>query len=122
MKFQPLSGDREAEEVEQQDIDDLEERIHKVMTQVAPGEADVGIEEEQVYVDQRATATTLMESTCGCKKGIGSKPSSSQFSTDHLMSVRASCFELTRSELDMVVMCQLMAAMTPPPNQCHNRG
>ena len=52
-----------------------------------------------------------MESTCGCKKGFRYKPCSSQFSTDHVMSVRASCSELTRSELDMVVMGQMMAGM-----------
>ena len=62
-------------------------------------------------IDERATVTTLMESTCGCKKGIRSKPCSSQFSTDHVMSVRASCSELTRSELDMVVMGQMTAGM-----------
>ena len=62
-------------------------------------------------IDERATVTTLMETTCGCKKGIRSKPCSSQFSTDHVMSVRVSCSELTRSELDMVVMGQMMAGM-----------
>ena len=68
------------------------------MTHVALEEAYVGMEEQQVDVYERATVTTLMESTCVCKIGIGSKPCSSQFSTDHLMLVQASCFELTRSE------------------------
>ena len=47
-----------------------------MMTQVGSVEADVGIEEQQVNVDERATVTTLVESTFGCKKGIGSKPCS----------------------------------------------
>ena len=46
------------------------------MTQVGSVEADVGIEEQQVNVDERATVTTLVELTFGCKKGIGSKPCS----------------------------------------------
>ena len=71
----------------------------------------MGIEERQVDIDERGTVTALMEATCGCKKGLGSQPCSSQFSGDHLMSVRASCSELTHSELDMAVMGQLMAAM-----------
>ena len=53
----------------------------------------------------------MTDETCGCKKSVGSQPCSSQFSTDHLLSVGASCSELTRSELDMVVMGQLMAGM-----------
>ena len=52
----------------------LEERVQEVMTQVISGEADVGIEERQVDVDERGTVTALMEATCGCKKGLGSQP------------------------------------------------
>ena len=90
---------------------DAEERVHEVMGQVISGEADVGIEERQVDIDERASVVAMTETTCGCKKGIGCRPCSSQFSTDQIMSVRASCSELTRSELDMVVMGQLMAGM-----------
>ena len=89
----------------------MEEWVQEVMTQVISGEADVGIEGRQVDVDERGTVTALMEATCGCKKGLGSQPCSSQFSGDNLMSVRASCSELTHSELNMAVMGQLMAAM-----------
>jgi hypothetical protein len=97
LQTQPLSEDGDHEEAEEGDFD-VEKWAHEVMSLVASDEAHVGIEEQQVDVDERATVTTLMESTCGCKKGIGSKPCSSQFSTDHLMLVQASCFELTRSE------------------------
>lgn len=99
--------------MEAEDFDDVEERVHEVMTQVVSGsgERDVRIEERQMDVDERTAVTAFIQSTCGCKKGLGSKPCVSQFSADHLQSVRASCFELTRSELDMVVMGQLMAGM-----------
>ena len=66
----------------------MEERVHEVMTQVASGERDVGIEERQVDMDEKTVVTTFMQSTCGCKKGPGSKPCSSLFSVDHLLSVR----------------------------------
>ena len=53
----------------------------------------------------------MIESACGCRKGLNSQPCSTQFPADHLMSVRSSCSELSCSELDMVVMGQLMAGM-----------
>ena len=85
------------------------------MARVISGEADVGIEERQVDIDERASVTALLEATCGCKKGNSSRPCSAQFTSDHVLSVRASCSELTRSELDMVVMGQLMAGMNDDP-------
>ena len=54
---------------------------------------------------------------------IGSRPCSSQFSTDHLLSVRASCFDLPLSEFDMVVRSQLMAGMDDDTRTTqHNRN
>ena len=81
------------------------------MAPVIAGETDVGIEERQVDIDERAMVMAMLKSTCGCKKGLSSQPCSTQFSADHLMSFRSSCSELSRSELDMVVMGQLMAGM-----------
>ena len=42
--------------------------VQEVMTQVTSEEMYVGIEERQVDVDERATVTTMVESTCGCRK------------------------------------------------------
>ena len=81
------------------------------MAQVITGERDIGLEERQLDIDERASVTAMLETTCGCKKGLGSNPCSTQFSSDHLLLVRASRCELTRSELDMVVMGQLMAGL-----------
>ena len=75
--------------------------------------------------DERASVVAMTETTCGCKKGIGSRPCSSLFSTAQSMSVRASCSELTRSELDMIVMGQLMAGMNDDSRtnpHARNRG
>ena len=75
------------------------------------GETDVGTEKRQVDIDERAMVMAMLESTCGCNKGLSSQPCSTQFSADHLMSVRSSCSEISCSELDMVVMNQLMTGM-----------
>ena len=50
--------------------------------------------------------STFMSFGCGC-----SKRCSSQFSTEHVISVRASCAELSNSELDMAILGQLMASV-----------
>ena len=84
---QAHSQEGEEEEVEEGELIDTEERVHEVMEQVISGQADVDIEEWQVDIDETASVVAMTETTCGCRKGIGSRPCSSQFSTDHLMSV-----------------------------------
>ena len=91
--------------------------MHEVMKHLISGQADVDIEERQVDIDERASMVAMTETTCDRRKGIGSRPCSSQFSTDHLISVRASC-----SELDMVVMGQLMAGMNDSRTTSHHRN
>ena len=59
----------------------------------------------------KVSAPVLVSVQASFSELTRSHPCSSQFSTDHLLSVRASCSELTRSELDTVVMGQLMAGM-----------
>ena len=55
--------------------------------------------EEEEMVAQFASAG------CGC-----SKKCSSQFSVDYVPDIRAQCYDLTHSELDMVLLGQLMAS------------
>ena len=50
-----------------------------------------------------------MSAGCGCRKGVGGQSCSTQFSQDHLVSIRQSCAELSRSELDLVILGQLLA-------------
>ena len=65
------------EEAELEDFVDVEERVQEVMTQVVSGERDVGIEERQLDTDEKTTTATFSQATCGCKKGIGNSPSTS---------------------------------------------
>ena len=104
------------EEAEPADFNNVEERVQEVMTQVISGEVDIGVEERQIDIDERTAVTTMVEKTCGCKKGKGCKPCSSQFSADYVVSTRESCFSLSCSELDLVVMGQLMAGMNDNPS------
>ena len=46
---------------------------------------------------------------CGCKKGGDGKQCCTQLSREDILSARQSCAELTRSELDMVILGQLRA-------------
>lgn len=78
------------------------------------GEADVGLEEWQVDINEKASVTALIEVTCDGKKKVDSWPCSSQFIVDHL-SVQAYCSELTHYELEMVVMGQLITGMKDDP-------
>ena len=52
----------------------------------------------------------FMSSGCGCSKADG-KQCYQQFSAEYIKSVRASCAELTRCELDMVILGQLIACL-----------
>ena len=73
-----------------------------------------GREECQEDRDKRSV-TAMLQETCGCRKGVHSRPCSLQFSADQVSTVRGSCSELGRAELDMVVMGQLMAGMNDNP-------
>ena len=106
--MQNIKTTEECEEEEVEKFVDVEERVQEVMAPVIAGETDVGIEERQVYIDERAIVMEVIESTCGCRKGLNSQPCSSQFSADHMMQVRSSCSELSRSELDIVAMGQFL--------------
>ena len=82
--------------------------MHEVMEQVISGQADVAIEERQVDIDERASVAAMTETTCGCRKGIGSAPVLAP-----LMSVQASCSELTHSR---PCSSQVSAPILAPPS------
>ena len=60
--------------------------------------------------EERELVSAFVVTGCGCSKASG-KPCSTQFSQDYLASVRATCFELSHSELDMAILGQLMGGM-----------
>ena len=72
---------------------------------------EMPIEPQTIDVDEEAAVTRFMTTGCGCHKGAHSQACTTQFSHEHVLSVRAACAELARSELDMAIMGQLMAFM-----------
>ncbi|XP_065901333.1 uncharacterized protein [Dysidea avara] len=53
--------------------------------------------------------------TCGCKKTDG-RPCSSQFTTEHLIEMRAQASLMTHDELDMVILGSLMTTLNRSEN------
>lgn len=56
------------------------------------------------------TVRNFMDNGCGCQL-LGGQSCSLQFTPDHVSTVRTSCCDLSRTELDMVVLGQMMASM-----------
>ena len=52
-----------------------------------------------------------MQKGCGCKRNEG-KPCYTLFSRDHYDSVRIQCRELSRDELDLVILGQISALLS----------
>ena len=82
---------------------------------------EVRIEERQEDRDERSVVTAMLQETCGCRKGVHSRPCSIHFTAERVSTVRGSCSELGRAELDMVVMGQLMAGMNDTNPVSRNR-
>ena len=57
----------------------------------------------------------FMLTGCGCKKVGGGKQCYTQFSREYIVSIRQSCADLTRSELDLAIMGQLLAHTNTSP-------
>ena len=71
--------------------------------------SDIAIELLPTDIKEDKVVSDFMSIGCGCKKGIGGKPCSTQFSQEYLVSTRQSCAELSRSELDLVILGELFA-------------
>ena len=62
----------------------------------------------QLQLDDEKTVGRFLESSCHCRLHLGG-PCSNQFTSSYVLSARTACFELSRNELDMVLLGQLMA-------------
>ena len=56
--------------------------------------------------------SAFLEKGCGCKRNQG-KPCYTLFSRDHYESVQMQCSELTRNELDLVLLGQALLSSDP---------
>ena len=87
-------------------------------TDLSPEMRDVDIKEEE-------NLDKFVREGCGCKLANG-EPCSSYFTTEYYRSVRSQMAELTRTELDLVVMGQIMANINCSPytstTKCHRKA
>ena len=72
------------------------------------------VEDRQLDIDEQDTVCRFVTATCGCNKGSQSRACSLKFTADYILSVRASCAELARHELDMAIMGQLACMNSQP--------
>ena len=91
---------------EEDDLD-TEQLVEEALSQIPPG-ADIGLELRPCDVEEEQKVDEFMSLGCGCKLSNGS-PCSNQFTTAYVKDIRLTLSELTTTELDLVLMGQLMA-------------
>lgn len=69
----------------------------------------IDVETSLEDTSERESVETFITSTCGCKIGPKSSPCSSVLSRDTIVKYRMESLELTRDELDLVVLAQIRA-------------
>ena len=63
----------------------------------------------------------FMDGGCGCQLYNGG-PCSEEFTLDHVLGMRSKCCELSRNDLDMILLGQLMAGMNLSDNVVSESG
>lgn len=58
----------------------------------------------------------LLADSCGCQLATDKKPCSTQFTASYFQKKRLECQDLTRKELDLVILGQLMAGIGDEPH------
>ena len=104
-----LGGDEE-------DVDDsltFEQQVDEALSRLPQHEREVSdvvckpTESDELEID---AVRQFMVNSCRCQWFNG-KQCSQQFTTEHVLEVRSCCLELSRTELDMVLLRQVMATM-----------
>ena len=80
---------------------------------------DVNPNREDLEGDETAQVSKFLADECGCNLATGGCCSST-FSAESLESYRRDCLELTRAELDMVLLGQLAAFTNTSTNTAHS--
>ncbi len=88
-------------------------------------DADLSAEMRDVDVKEEENIDKFVHDGCGCQLA-GGQPCSSYFTADYYRSVRSQMAEMTHTELDLVVMGQIMAHIHSTPNtstsKCHRKA
>ena len=86
---------------------DTEFLVAEAMSRLPPG-AEVSLELRPCDIDEDRVVEDFMRRGCSCRKW-GGKPCSEQFSVDYIRETRLSFKDLTREQLDLILMGQLIA-------------
>ena len=80
------------------------ERVREVMQSIPDITEEVTITSLPTDMEESEVIASFMSQGCGCNKKCNS-----QFTTEYVTSMRATCAELSHSELDMAILGQLSA-------------
>ena len=83
--------------------------------QTAQAQLEMPLEPLPSDIQEEKVISDFILAGCGCKKGGGGKQCYTQFSQEYILSVRQSCAVLTRSELDLAILGQLLAFTNRSP-------
>lgn len=96
----PANNDDDEEEEEEAEFT-TEQQVQEALQNLG----DVPVEMRPTDLEEEQMVTQFSTLGCGCHRKC-----SSQFSPQHIQDMRAQCFELTHTELDMVILGQLVAS------------
>ena len=95
----------------------IEAAVDEASDVVCNGGLDIGdlaVEHDETDDEEQRRIVRVLAGGCSCKL-LDGRPCSSQFSTSMLQRARDECRQLTREQLDMVVMGQLRALCQSNP-------
>ena len=94
----------EVENDEEGGLVNTNERVREVMQSIPDITEEVTITSLPTDMEESEVIASFMSQGCGCNKKCNS-----QFTTEYVTSMRATCAELSHSELDMAILGQLSA-------------
>ena len=100
----PTPGDNPEDESDKEDETTHEQQVQEALQNV-PSIHGIEIELRPCDVNEEELVAQFVATGCSCAKRC-----SSQFSKEYIQSMRAQCFDLSRNELDMVLLGQLIAS------------
>ena len=89
----------------------FDQRVDEALSRLPELDADFDVVCEHSTSEELETKTIgeFMAMGCGCQRNNGQQ-CSQQFTSDYVREARLSCMELSRGELDMAILGQVMAA------------
>ena len=62
----------------------------------------------------------FLSKSCGCTQGSNKQACSKQFTKEHIPVYRNNCLEMSRSELDLVILTAIMCSRPPSGENCRS--